>query len=70
MTINNTATRNKSNRSARKKIPLAQRRKARQFILQALYQWLLAGTKPRLINIWHPLQMPMTNLSFSEKSIS
>ena len=39
----------KSNRSARKKIPLAQRRKARQLILQALYQWLLAKTKPRLI---------------------
>ena len=49
MTINSTATRDKSNRSAREKIPLAQRRKARQLILQALYQWLLAETKPRLI---------------------
>ena len=49
MTANNAATTKKSNRSSRKKIPLAQRRKARQLILQALYQWLLAETNPRLI---------------------
>ena len=29
----------------RKKLPLAQRRKARQLILQALYQWLLTGAE-------------------------
>ena len=49
MTANNAATTKKSNRRSRKKIPLAQRRKARQLILQALYQWLLAETNPRLI---------------------
>ena len=49
MTANNAATTKKSNRSSWNKIPLAQRRKARQLILQALYQWLLAETNPRLI---------------------
>ena len=29
----------------RKKPPLARRRKARQLILQALYQWLLTGSE-------------------------
>lgn len=46
MAVSNTATATKSNRGARKKIPLAQRRKARQLVLQALYQWLLARAEP------------------------
>ena len=49
MPASNTGTANKSNRSARKKIPLAQRRKARKLILQALYHWLLAATEPKLV---------------------
>jgi N utilization substance protein B len=35
-----------SNRNVRKKIPLAQRKKARRLVLQALYQWLMADTSP------------------------
>jgi len=44
--VSNTATANKSNRGARRKIPLAQRRKARKLVVQALYQWLLAQAEP------------------------
>ncbi|NKB35134.1 MAG: transcription antitermination factor NusB [Pseudomonadales bacterium] len=40
---------NKSNRNARKKIPLAQRRKARQLVMQALYQWVMADAEPTKI---------------------
>ena len=36
-------------RSNRQKIPLAQRRRARRLILQALYQWLLAEGDPQEI---------------------
>ena len=32
------------------KVPLAQRRKARQLIMQALYQWQLSGMKPEEIS--------------------
>jgi len=32
--------------TAKRKIPLAQRRKARSLILQALYQWLIAKAEP------------------------
>jgi len=35
-----------SGKNARPKLSLAQRRKARQLILQALYQWLIAETDP------------------------
>lgn len=49
MAVSNSETANKSNRSARKKVPLAQRRRARKFILQALYQWLLSEEEPILI---------------------
>lgn len=35
-----------SNRNVRRKIPLAQRKKARRLVLQALYQWLMADTSP------------------------
>jgi len=38
-----------SSKNARQKIPLAQRRRARRLVLQALYQWLMAGTPPREI---------------------
>jgi len=47
--VSNSETANKSNRSARKKIPLAQRRRARKLVLQALYQWLLSETEPDVI---------------------
>lgn len=49
MAVSNSETASKSNRSARKKVPLAQRRRARKFILQALYQWLLSDAEPALI---------------------
>ena len=38
-----------SSKNARQKIPLAQRRRARRLVLQALYQWLMAGTPTREI---------------------
>lgn len=36
-----------SARSNRKRIPLAQRRKARRVILQALYQWIMTQDSPK-----------------------
>jgi len=38
-----------SSKNARQKIPLAQRRRARRLVLQALYQSLMAGAPPREI---------------------
>lgn len=49
MPVRDEATANKSNRGVRKRIPLAQRRKARQLVLQALYQWLLTKMEPNQI---------------------
>lgn len=49
MAVKNTVTETKSNRNTRRKVPLAQRRKARKLVLQALYQWLLADTEPNQI---------------------
>ena len=40
---------NNSGRNSRPKLSLAQRRKARRLILQALYQWLIAKTEPLVI---------------------
>ncbi|MEC7767547.1 MAG: transcription antitermination factor NusB [Pseudomonadota bacterium] len=36
--------------NSRPRIPLAQRRKARRLILQALYQWLMSGSDPLVIS--------------------
>ncbi len=40
---------NKSKSSPKSKIPLAQRRKARTLIMQALYQWQISQSEPREI---------------------
>ena len=40
---------NSSGRNSRPKLSLAQRRKARRLIMQALYQWLIAKTEPLVI---------------------
>jgi len=40
---------NSSGRNSRPKLSLAQRRKARRLILQALYQWQIAQTEPLVI---------------------
>ena len=44
-----TATTTKSIRGDRKKVPLVQRRRARKLVLQALYQWIMAGADPEQI---------------------
>ena len=49
MAVSKTATASKSNRGNRKKVPLAQRRRARKLVLQALYQWIMAGAEPEQI---------------------
>ncbi|HAI14889.1 MAG: transcription antitermination factor NusB [Pseudohongiellaceae bacterium] len=36
--------------NSRPRIPLAQRRKARRLVLQALYQWLMSGSDPLVIS--------------------
>lgn len=46
----NSAAADKSKLNNRYKIPLAQRRKARRLVLQALYQWLMSGTDPLAIS--------------------
>ena len=40
---------NSPGRNSRPKLSLAQRRKARRLIMQALYQWQIAKTEPRVI---------------------
>ncbi len=40
---------NSSGRNSRPKLSLAQRRKARRLIMQALYQWQIAKTEPLVI---------------------
>lgn len=44
-----TATATKPIRGGRKKVPLVQRRRARKLVLQALYQWIMAGADPEQI---------------------
>ncbi len=39
----------KRSSAAQRKVPLAQRRMARQLIMQALYQWLMSGSEEREI---------------------
>ncbi|MDA1371073.1 MAG: transcription antitermination factor NusB [Proteobacteria bacterium] len=46
MAANNGATATNSNRNNRPRVPLAQRRRARRLILQAMYQWLMAESDP------------------------
>ena len=43
------AGRNSPGRNSRPKLSLAQRRKARRLVMQALYQWQIAKTEPRVI---------------------
>ena len=49
MASSNGTTATRSNRKQHAKIPLAQRRKARRLIMQAIYQWLIAETDPESI---------------------
>lgn len=43
------STKKAAKKKSKHKVPLAQRRKARSLILQALYQWLIAGAEPQEI---------------------
>jgi len=45
----NSAVATERNRNGQHRVPLAQRRKARRLVLQALYQWLMAGLDPKAI---------------------
>lgn len=49
MTENKAAVPNSATKSHPKRIPLAQRKKARRVILQALYQWLITEDAPATI---------------------
>ena len=49
MTVSDSAAAKNTRRDTRKKIPVAHRRKARQLVLQALYQWLMNKTEPNQI---------------------
>ncbi len=49
MASSNPTTATRSNRKQRSKVPVAQRRKARRLIMQAMYQWLMAETDPKAI---------------------
>ena len=49
MAVSKTATAAKTNRGNHNKVPLAQRRRARKLVLQALYQWIMAGAEPEQI---------------------
>ncbi len=49
MVRSNSAVATKRNRNGQHRVPLAQRRKARRLVLQALYQWLMAGLDPKAI---------------------
>lgn len=49
MTVSDSAAAKNTHRDTRKKIPVAHRRKARQLVLQALYQWLMNKTEPNQI---------------------
>ena len=49
MVRSNSAVATKRNRNGQHRVPLAQRRKARRLVLQALYQWLMADLDPKAI---------------------
>ena len=49
MVRSNIAVATKRNRNSQHRVPLAQRRKARRLVLQALYQWLMADLDPKAI---------------------
>ena len=50
MVASNSAATARSKINSRPRIPLAQRRKARRLVLQALYQWLMSGSDPLVIS--------------------
>ena len=50
MVASNSSAAAKSKINSRPRIPLAQRRKARRLVLQALYQWLMSGSDPLVIS--------------------
>ena len=50
MVASNSSAAARSKINSRPRIPLAQRRKARRLVLQALYQWLMSGSDPRVIS--------------------
>ncbi len=50
MVASNSSAAARSKINSRPRIPLAQRRKARRLILQALYQWLMSGSDPLVIS--------------------
>ena len=50
MVASNSSTAARSKINSRPRIPLAQRRKARRLVLQALYQWLMSGSDPLVIS--------------------
>lgn len=50
MVASNSSAAARSKINSRPRIPLAQRRKARRLVLQALYQWLLSGSDPLVIS--------------------
>ena len=49
MVASNSSAAARSKINSRPRIPLAQRRKARRLVLQALYQWLMSGSDPLVI---------------------
>ena len=50
MVASNSSAAARSKINSRPRIPLAQRRKARRLVLQALYQWLMSGSDPLVIS--------------------
>ena len=50
MVASNSSAAAMSKINSRPRIPLAQRRKARRLVLQALYQWLMSGSDPLVIS--------------------
>ena len=50
MVASNSSAAARSKINSRRRIPLAQRRKARRLVLQALYQWLMSGSDPLVIS--------------------
>ena len=50
MVASNSSAAARSKINSRPRVPLAQRRKARRLVLQALYQWLMSGSDPRVIS--------------------
>lgn len=50
MVASNSSAAARSKINSRPRTPLAQRRKARRLVLQALYQWLMSGSDPLVIS--------------------